>query len=761
MEQDTNTNRPIPEEGITINLKKILLSCLKRWYWFVASVVLCIGLGILYIATTTPEFSVSSTLMLRTKPQNSMNSMLSQMNLSGITDITGVDMGMLTSELQVMNSKDLMRRAIEELDIQTNYYKKIKLCTWEQYPHQSVNIVYPPLFTDTLHRSIQIQIKRRNNDYKIKFQYGRWLRERYSVKHLSDGIQTPVGFITFVENQALEKGDLITIKTLPMADKIIQIQESIAATEGKNSSDILHYATVTSCPQKAITIINKLISLYNEETQNEKMLVAGITEQFIEERLQAISKELSEAEHNREQYKRNNKLTNLSAEAELFIQSSGEYQKQQAALETQLNLVEYIQDYIADNDKRYSLIPANLGITDPSLQKLIEEYNAALLKRMRLLRTTNIENPVIKQVENHLTLVKGNITQSINSVKEGIKISLNDAATKERQFAGRITNIPTQEREYIEIERLRRIKETVYIFLQQKQEENALNMMMAVPALRVVEQAQTDPAPVSPRILVILALCIVLGGILPAGVIIILYVLQDTVDGLEEYKTRLQAPIVGCIAKFKDKHCKSDIVCNTFSYIGNNLLYHLNHSDGKEGIVLQITSSIKGEGKTFIAARLATAIAGSGKKVAIVDFDITNPQQAAEWNMVGSDTLSTFLNNPATPLNVHPTDTTLVDLLPLNKGAANTDQWFANGQVDQLFKQLRQQYDYIIVDSGAISSNHIALRINQYANATLYISRVDFTPRKYTSTINDLYARKRLNNLMCVLNGTNNKEFTI
>lgn len=765
MEQLNNTNNTIKQnQEDVIDLRRLVFKYLRKWYWFVLSVVLCCALGVFYILRQNPSFQVTSTVMIRTdEPDLGAIPGMDMLQNLGLSSGSRV----VESELYIINSQTLMRQVIQTLDIQTDYYKKDGLRYKEQYPSSDVRVQFPVLFTDTMKKALRFTLIRRADDYKIKMEYGSSrsdFEETYIVEDLRSPIQTPVGVFSFEERKKLEKGDRMKINTSPMLNKIEAYRQEIKATQVKKESNVLTVSTTTTTPKKAIDMINKLVELYNLDAVIDKNIMASNTARFVDERLQLITQELSDVEEDVERYKKENQLTDISSEARLFLETSSEYQKKAAELETQLNLIQYIQDYVTDEKNKYGLIPANLGVTDAALIKLIEEYNTALLERMKLLRTTNEQNPVITQMEDQLVTVRANIVSSINSLKDGINIARQDVALKDNQFMSRIKSVPTQERQYIEIKRQQQIKETLYLFLFQKREETALTLASTVQPAKIIDKADYLPDPVAPRKMVILFLCVILGACIPIVWIFVYEFFHDYVEDTKEYKTKIDAPFAGQIANSSSK--ESIVVragnvspeAELFRLVRTNLNFMLPSKDTTP--CLLITSTVNGEGKTFIALNLAMSVALTGKKVVVIGLDIRKPQLANYLHLKNKGHLTEFLADDSIDLNdiIVPSGISdNLDVIPAGPIPPNPSELLLSERLGNLFEQLKKQYDYIVIDSAPIGLVSDTFVLNKFVDATLYVSRAKYTPRDCVDFINDLYRNKRLNNMSCVLNGAETK----
>lgn len=762
MSENNNSLSKGQSNNDVIDLREIFFKYLHKWYWFVLSIACCIALAVLYIMRQNPQYAVNATLLLRSNNNNPTN-MFGSSQL-GMLESFGVFSGnkLAEEELYIINSTSTMRQVIQTLGIQTEFYKKDGLTYKEQYPKPNLQIDYPLQFTDTLRKISKIQLHKRTKDYKIKVEYGD-AKKTYYIENISKPFPTIIGNISITELNKMEVGDKMNIITYPMLPLITSYQQKLSAKQVKKESNVIQIATVSATPRKAIDMITKMIEIYNMDAVIDKNIIASNTGLFIEERLKLITEELANVEQDVEKYKKENQLTDISAEAQLFLETASDYQKQLAKVETQLNLIEYIRNYVDNEKNRYNLIPANLGVEDASLVQLIQTYNEALLERMKLLRTTNTQNPVITQLETQLQIMRDNIITSVNSLKDGLTISKNDILGKDQQFAMRIKSVPTQEREYVEIKRQQQIKETLYLFLYQKREENALALASTVQPAKIIDKPDMQPDPVAPRKMVILFLAIVFGGCIPIGITIIYDFFHNTISDYKEYSKLVKAPVIGQICENKSAEKivvtegKTTPIVELFRLLRTNLNFIL---AGKKHPVVIITSTISKEGKSFIAINLASSLALMKKKVVLIGLDIRSPMLSDYMHLSNKGYLTPYLADPSfdlqdiiMPSKIHD----FLDVIPAGPVPPNPGELIMSERLDELIAALKEKYDYILIDSAPVGMVSDTFLLNRFADATIYISRVNYTPKTTADFINDIYENKRLNNIACVLNGVEEK----
>lgn len=756
MENNINnsTNNKTTTYNDLINLREIVIKYLRKWYWFVISVFVCFLIAFLYIKITIPTYQVQSTILLR---QDDSNMGFSEMAILESMGMGGTSKE-VEDEIQVLKSKTIMMNVIQHLGIQTEYLHKKGLRQIDTYPEIPLELITPVGFNDTLTNTVVLEIKAVSAGYKINFEAGK-IKSKYIIKDINETINTPFGALKLKAGKDFSKEDVYTIKTFPIRSITESYSKSVKIATVSKKSNAISISTVAANVTKAKDVINKLVELYNLDAVVDKNMIASNTKKFVDERLVLIENELQSVEQNVENYKKDNQLTNISSEASLFLQSSSEYNKKLAEVETQLNLVSYIESHVKDSKNIYSLIPANLGIQDNSLLNLISNYNNVLLERLRLMRTTNDENPVITQMEQQIKIVRSSIIASIASVKDGLKIAKMDILGKENQFNSKIKKVPTQERQYIEIKRQQEIKQNLYLFLLQKREENALTLASAIPTAKTLDAAYSSVVPVAPKMMIIFAITLLLGLFIPVGIIYVLELMNNKITNKKELLRLVKVPYLGSIgiSKSQDRvvvrEGKTTPIVEMFRMIRTNLQFMIG---GTKSPVILVTSSVGGEGKSFTAINLASSFALLNKKVVLIGLDIRKPMLGDYMHIEKNKGISLYLSNPdyklsdiIIPSGIH----SLLKVIPAGPVPPNPAELIMSDRLEELIAELKKEYDYIIIDSAPVGVVSDTFLINRVIDLSIYVSRQNYTPKEMTEIINDIQNNNKLNNMGLVLNG--------
>ena len=744
-----------------IDIRAWIIRILKNWYWFVLSCAVFGAIGLYTYFSTTKKYVVDASIMLRSDDEA-----LPKFEL--VTSMMGMGGTKSTEdEVELLTSRDILGPVVKELDLQTEYRKYDALKWVGQYPSHDLTVVYPPVYLDTVTRGVNIDVKVRKNDYVVKVKYGRWTRSRHKVNDLTTPFETCIGMLSFAINnpEEVEVGDKYHMHTLPMLPLIGSYKKNIIAAPVRKESNIITISTTTDMPTRGRDFIRKQIEYYNMDAVLDKNIMASNTAAFIEERLRLIEQELAVAEKDVAQYKQRYDIVDLESEAILALQEGAEYKKQVAEIETQLNLVGYIAEYVSDETKKNNLIPANIGVEDIALISLISEYNQLMLDRMRVRRTASDSNPVLNQMESQLTAMRENIITTISSLTSTLTIAKQDIERRQGTINTQRNNLPNQEQEFIEVMRNKVLKEELYLFLYKQREENALTLASTVTPAKVVNTPQMNPTPVAPRLSIIGIFCLILGVMLPLAVMIMYDIMNNRIsDEARELERRLKIPLGGSLVKnhhgghIAVREGENSVSAELFRTLRTNLRF-MQPKDVKCPVIL-VTSSVNGEGKSYVATNLAISLTLLGKRVALVGLDIRKPTLAAYMNLPSQGCLTSYVAEDAYTMEdlIVPSGIANLDVLPSGVVPPNPSELLQSEKLDQLFVELRQNYDYVIVDSAPVALVGDSYLLHRLVDMTIFVTRANYTAYDLIEFINQTHMQQRLPKMVAVLNGVDAKK---
>ena len=530
---------------------------------------------------------------------------------------------------------------------------------------------------------------------------------------------------------------------------------SVAVISLKNSS--------LQCGQD---FINQLLEMYNRNTNNDKNEIAQKTAEFIDERISIISKELGSTEADLETFKRDAGITDLTSEAQIALAGNAEYEKKSVENRTQISLVNDLRKYLRGNE--YEVLPSNVGLQDAALIGAIERYNEMLVERKRLLRTSTENNPAIVNLDTSIRAMKANVQATLEGTLQGLMITKSNLDREASRYSRRISNAPGQERAYVSIARQQEIKAGLYLMLLQKREENAIALAATANNAKIIDEAIADDTPVSPKRSMIYLIALVLGVGIPVGIIYLIELTKFKIEGRADVEKLTSVPIIGDIPLTDEKNDKNgsiavfenknNLMSETFRNIRTNLQFML---DNDQKVIL-VTSTVSGEGKSFVSANLAISLSLLGKKVVIVGLDIRKPGLNKVFHLSNKEKgITQYLSNPETDLMelVQPSDVNK-NLFVLPGGAVppNPTELLARNGLDKAIEILKQNFDYVIMDTAPIGMVTDTLLVGRVADLSVYVCRADYTHKAEYTLINELAIEKKLSKLCTVINGVDLKK---
>lgn len=734
-----------------------------RWPWFVASVIVCLLCAWLYLRYATPMYNISATILIKDdKKGGAIGGNLNAFEDIGIFSSTkNID-----NEIEILRSKSLIKTVVNELGLYINYSADGSFHDIELYNNTPIWVHFSSQDAERMSAPILLTMNAMPGE---KLNVSVTINQQVITKHfdkLPAVLPTAAGTLTFTANSRLNPDEASIVNAI-IVHPLDVAKGYAGALTIEPTSKTTSVATVSlknTNRSRGEDFINKLIEIYNRNANDDKNEVAENTARFIDERIAIINAELGTTEQELENFKRGAGLTNLSSDAQLAISERSEYEKRCVENGTQLNLIKYLTEILSKADNT-ALLPANVGLDDESLSKLISQYNALILERNRLLRTSSENNPVIRKLDSSISDLRSNLTTSIASVHRGLLITQADLNRQENKFAGRVSNAPAQERQFVSIQRQQEIKAGLYLMLLQKREENNITLAATANNAKIIDDALANSSPVSPKDKMIYLIALIMGLCIPIGIIYLINLFRFRIEGRADVESITTVPIIGDIPLAENENEKpyaiavreneNNIMTETFRSLRTNLLFMLDNPERK---VILITSTMTGEGKTFIASNLAVSLALLGKKVIIIGLDIRKPGLNKVFHLPNKEKgITQFLSAPlTTDLHslIQPSDVTKnLSLLPGGTIPPNPTELLARPALEEAIEQLRREYDYIVMDTAPIGMVTDTQTIARVADISIYVCRADYTHKNDYQLINELQERKRLPSLCTVING--------
>ena len=749
-----------------VNIQELLFRYLIHWPWFVVSIIICIACAWGYLRLTTPIYNISATVLIKDEKKGggaSMSSELEKMGLEGfVSSSSNVD-----NEIEVLRSKSLAREVVNNLGLFVTYMDEDDFPSKELYHTSPVLVSLTHQEADKLPGRMEINmILQPTGALGVQITVGE-KEYRKQFDKLPAVFPTDEGTIAFFANndtlsavcpENITKERHITAFINRPFSVLKEYVSSLSIAPTSKTTSVVVISLENTNTRRGRDYINKLLEMYNINANNDKNEVAQKTAEFIDERIGIISKELGSTEQDLENFKRSAGITDLSSEAQIALTGNAEYEKKRVENQTQINLVMDLQRYMKGNE--YEVLPSNIGLQDAASAGAIDRYNQMLVERKRLLRTSTENNPTIINLDTSIRAMRTNVQATLDATLKGLQITKEDLAREASRYSRRINDAPTQERQFVSIARQQEIKSGLYLMLLQKREENAITLAATANNAKIIDEALADDNPISPKKTIVYLAALVLGVGLPVGVIYLIGLTKFKIEGRADVEKLTSLPVVGDIPLADEKtgsiavfENQNNLMSETFRNVRTNLQFML--ENGKN--VILVTSTISGEGKSFISANLAISLSLLGKKVVIVGLDIRKPGLNKVFNIPKKEHgITQYLTNTTANLMdfVQPSDINKnLFILPGGTVPPNPTELLARGGLEKAIETLKANFDYVILDTAPVGMVTDTLLIGRVADLSVYVCRADYTHKAEFTLINELAENNKLPNLCIAVNG--------
>jgi len=744
----------------SFDFREMIEAYVVQWKWFVFGVFVCFVFATLYLRYVIPIYSATATILVKDEKKGGLQSELAAFSDLGIG--SGVKSN-VDNEIEVIKSRRIIQKAVRALAFNVTYITEGRVKAFEQYNDKPITFT----FYDTAEKFYTSQRSFKANSLDARH------------FELFSGNQTSIGKFAYGDIIDLNDAKLVVTKNINAnninpdgfsvnvnVNTIDNVTESYrgrlnVSALNKNSS-VVALSINDPLKDKAVDFLNKLIEVYNEDAIADKKFISENTLNFIQNRLKIISIELGDVEKDVEGFKKTNNITDISSQANMYLSNSVSFEKELIDLETQIKVVNVMIDYINTKGK-WDLVPNNLLLTADSkiTTDFIGQYNELVIQRNRIFKEGTPKNTFLMNLERKIEDINNNILANLEQTKKALTINKSVKESQNRLIKGKISEIPTQELENRILDRQQKIKESLYLYLLQKREETAITLAVTAPISKLVDEAYSSSAPVSPKRNVIYFIAFALGILIPFSIIYIINLFDNKISSRQDLEGKISAPFLGDIPKSESQ----DEIINTNSksssaeairIIRTNMEFMFSKISENKSKTVFITSTIPKEGKTFVAINLASTIALSGKKVLLIGLDIRNPK-IDRYVKLPSKGLTNYLSKSNE--NIHDYIVKLDDfenffVLPSGVVPPNPVDLLMNNRIDDMFAQLKTEYDYIIVDTAPVNLVTDTLLVAKNADIFIYVIRANFLDKRLIKVIESIYREKKLPNMAVLLNDT-------
>lgn len=740
----------------------LFIKYLSFWKWFVISLIICTAIAVIYVKFSLPVYKIETSVLFQDSQKGSGSSTTPAFDGMGlITQTSNVE-----NEMEMLGSSLIADKVVRELENYTSYtqlgsflniikYKKEIL-----YGNQSpIHVTLSDAMLDQIgEKPIVFEVLLRPNGiYEFS---GKHLDKSYTIKSSladSDAIMFPFGEVHAVKTGFTPKEEmLLEVVIQPPLNVADQFINSLEMEVTSKTSSVVTLSLNSRNALEGKEFMEHLVEVYNREMLSEQLNLADKTSQIIDTHLSQLSDELSTVDSQAEDYKQSQGITDIANQSHLYnVQTSG-IEQRKMDIETQLAIVSDLFNFVQNQDPSDQLLPANSGISSESLNSMISSYNNLVMEKTKLSRVASSSNQAMIDLSNQIESMYRSVRSSLQNERNNLQIALRDLSGQLNVDRARLRAVPRQQRVYSDITRQQGVKESLFLFLLQKKEEKYMNMATAEPNAKLIDYVRILGI-VTPNKILSFLIAVALGLLVPIIIIRIKELMRYQIGHKQELAEISNVPLLGEIPKILEtskmviKEDDNDGFTEMVRLLRTNLLFVIDSVDKK---VINMVSSISGEGKTFVAINLATSLSLLDKKVLIIELDIRKPKFGLYFDVPDKGGMTMFLSGHQTadklikPSGIHP------NLFMINAGpiAPNPNELLAKPSLDELIKDLRKQFDFIIIDTAPVGLVSDSLILNRIADINLYIVRADYTPKRNIEDATTIYNEEKLKNMYFILN---------
>ena len=750
MEKNTRKLPAQKEESLFV---KMMNKYLAYWPIFLIFLVFSSGLAYVYILYASPKYEAKASLIIKDeKKGNDDSKLMESLNMINAKKI-------IENEIEVLQSRTLVDNVVNKLHLYAPVFQESKFNSLSAY-------LEGPLTIEAFDPSL---VKKSKEKLYLKYDFlnGIVFINNQPIGPINEWLNTAYGKFKFSPNEKYK----VSNNQYPYYFNLLEVKEAakdllgnLKVTASNKLSSVINLSYRDYKTNLAEDVLNELIVAYNNEAIIEKNALAKKTLSLIEERLNIVGGDLSAIEQKIQQYKAGSEAVDITTQGQLFLQNVSANDQKLNDVNMQLSVINQLENHIQTNNSNVGISPSTLGVIDPTLSQLLNSLNIAELEREKLKKTVAENNPLLVSVTDQINKIKPNIIDNIQSQRNNLEANKKYLAATNSRYNSMLHSIPLKERQLLEISRDQNIKSGIYSFLLQKREESELSYASNLSDTRVVNYAQSSNNPVSPNKLIIFAAIIVAAFGMPIGLINTMETFSPTILYRNEIEALTSIPIIGELVYNKSKKQllietgKRSFIAEEFRKIRFSLQYlGIDSSHNK----ILLTSSISGEGKSFIAANLAISFSLTGKKVALVDLDLHNASLGKIFSKDKLPGVCEYLMGKKMVDEIINPVLKYDNLFFISSGGIQQDpsELLENGMIEQMISLLGKRFDVLIIDTAPIVLVTDAHVLSACCDTTLYVVRHKFTPKILLKRFDDNNEVNPLTNPAIIFNGVKKRGY--
>ena len=763
MEQKQKKRTTSPA-ATAVPISDILYRTLHYWPWVVLSVFLCMGAGVTYLLRTPNVYTQSAAILIKDDSKGKSVGAEEFADLGLFQSNTNIQ-----NEITTLKSSSIMEEVVKRLNLDVDYYTDGTFHKNVAYGTDLPASVAFVDFPDNEAASFNLDIDKAGN---FTINNIKKADNKYDVEitgQLGDTVSTPVGPIAIINTPYYIKDietELEVVK-MPLSAAVSSYRSRLAVTISNEKGSVIDLTITDRSIQRADAVLSTLIGVYNENWIRDKNQIAVSTSNFINERLGVIEGELGHVDSDISSYKSEHLIPDVQAASSMYMSQSQQNAQSILELNNQLQMTRYIRSYLTAEGNKNQVLPANSGVDNVNIQQQIQEYNEKILQRNNLISKSSDKNPLVIALDEQLSAMRGAIIASVDNSIIALTTQIKNVQGAQAATTSKIASNPNQAKYLLSVERQQKVKESLYLFLLQKREENELSQAFTAYNTRIVEQPGGSTAPTSPNKRNILMVSFLIGLAIPFGVVYVMETNNTKVRGRKDVES-LTVPFLGeipMLGKVDDEsktpvvaHGKRDIINEAFRVLRTNLDFMRADKEGAD--VVAVTSFNPGSGKSFITMNLAMSLALKNRRVLVIDGDM---RHGSSSSYVGSPQqgLSNYLSGSVRDVKdiiVPVAGNDNISIIPIGSIPPNPTELLETPRFGEMINELRKAYDYIIIDCPPVEVVADAQIIDKYADRTIFVIRAGVLQRSMLPELDRVYEEKKYHNMAFILNGTRNDQ---
>jgi len=745
-------------EEDTIDVKRIIANIINNWLLFIISIVICLCVAVLYAKYSSAEWHVASKILVEDQ-KNSPSAAVGGSFNSDISSLFNVKSS-VDNEVQILKSRSLMTEVVKQMQLNLRTYsnsgfKKVEIYSKSPF---NINITYE---ADTL----------KNKYYDIIIVD----KDTYKIQNSEDDVDLKAKFgipVTLKQYEiTLQKSDLFA----PRGKYGISIESTDATIDGflkgfsANLSDkqstMIDLSIDYPQPEKGEAILNALMRQYLLSNLQNKVQIADSTMAFINKEIDIVFNGLNGTEKQFEQYKEENNIADITEQSKALVTSASDYYDKLNQETIQLTVVNDLQKLL-NNPNNKKLLPSALllNTTDQSFGQSIDAYNQLLVARDKAGLSYTDQNPVIQNYNIQVNNARANLLRSLGTYRDGLITARNELQKQNGSFTGQLKKIPSKQRIYLDFQRQQQLKQDLYLFLLQKREETAISKTSTISSSRIIDYAKSDFSPFKPKKSIIYLIGMIIGIIIPGIYLFVKELLNVKIDSKSDIETHTTAPVIGEISHNKESvsivvtQNSRSVISEHFRSLRTNLQYVLESSKSN---VLLFTSSMSGEGKSFLSLNLGSALALTDKKVIFMELDLRKPKLSENMGLDNNNGFTNYIISKETDYKKfikHMPFTENCYVLSSGPIPPNPSELLISEKLETLIADLKRDFDYVIIDCAPVGLVSDALLLEKFADITFYVLRQNYTYKSQLNIVNDLRNNKKVKNLYLLVNDIKSQD---